>query len=98
MENNRLVNFCGISFFFFSYEDKLSSVRLTNAVTVVGAQTKTRITDALERTLHVHAFTVLAHPRHTLVRIHAEGVVSRCCKTRLTNAVIRSRRVLASTV
>lgn len=68
-------------------------------MTLVGSDPEARVADAFEGALHVHALSVLAHPaRRTLVHVHAKRVVSRGSESRLANAVVRTRRVFASTV
>lgn len=68
-------------------------------MTLVGSDPEARVADAFEGALHVHALSVLAHPaRRTLVHVHAKRVVSRGSESRLANAVVRTRRILASTV
>lgn len=68
-------------------------------MTLVRSNPEARVADALEGALHVHALSILAHPaRGTLVHVHAKRVVSRGSESRLANAVVRSRCVLASTV
>lgn len=68
-------------------------------MTLVWPESEARVADAFERALHVHAFPIFAHPaRGTLVHVHAKRVISRGSETRLTNTMIRSRSVLASTV
>ena len=73
--------------------------KCTDAVALIWANPEARIADAFERPLHVHAFPILAHSaRGTFVHVHAERVVSRGSEPRLTNAMIRSWRIFASTV
>lgn len=68
-------------------------------MTLVRSNPEPRVADAFEGALHVHALSILAHPaRGTLVHVHAKRVVSRGSESRLANAVVRSRCVLASTV
>lgn len=71
----------------------------TYAVALVGSNPEAGVADAFEGALHVHALSVLAHPaRRTLVHVHAKRVVSRGSESRLANAVVRARCVLASAV
>lgn len=68
-------------------------------MTLIRPDPEAGVADAFEGALHVHALSVLAHPaRGTLVHVHAKRVVSRGGESRLANAVVRSRCVLASTV
>lgn len=71
----------------------------TYAMALVGSNPEAGVADAFEGAFHVHALSVLAHPaRGTLVHVHAKRVVSRGSESRLANAVVRARCVLASAV
>lgn len=68
-------------------------------MTQVRTNSEARVANAFERSLHVHTFPVLAHAAgRTLVHIHAESVVLRGGKARLTDTMIRSRCVFATAV
>lgn len=65
----------------------------------IGTDPETGVADALEGAFHVNALAVLTHSAgRTFVHIHAESIVSRRSKARLTDAMVGSWRILAAAI